>query len=633
MSYTANTTVSNLQAATAVSDTDLVVVNQGGVTKKAAVSVIENKVLSAKSVLSGATSNTDRLLVRRGTTMYDVALSDLLPAASVGPTQIADNAVTGSELQNSASDDNARAVSTNHIKSRSVTGAKIATSTLLQEHLTANSVGADQLQNLSVYPGALQVGAVAQLAISEEVLSPFTASGVRGEVRPLNPWSNMGGSPSSNVLSWPYQANKADESSDTSYVLATTLRKHEIFNRNCDWFLSVQECAPTFTGHSKSGTTSDIMKGGAYSGGVLLPDGKVFLVPYNQGPAIYDPVKDTLTTVAWPGGQLPFTSPYYAGYSGGVLLSAPLSIQGINGGRSGELSPVFNEGPVVVCAPFYAKKALVYNVQTGVCTYGNTISGLPSRAFGGIVALGSDKTKSGNRVAVAVPHASGKPYLIDSTGNMTVSASADRVSGYGAGFNSNTDVAFGSFTFVAASEDTTASAWTAGNTDYPTLAVNAAGIATRAVSVNQSTGHFLINGNSSAAIAKTPMPTGGAVQGYRVSGLVRTPDGYIVAVPGYWGASHTPSLLLFDSQATQSSSPPDAIAIPIPGLQANISATGDFANTFAPGNGLFSGGVLLPDGRVFLVPCTSTKAYIISTRRPVVPLPEELALGPYLNKR
>jgi hypothetical protein len=632
MSYTANTTVPNLQAATAVSDSDLVVVNQGGVTKKAAVLVIENKVLSAKSVLSGATANTDRLLVRRGTTMYDVELSSLLPASSVGPTQIADNAVTGSELQNSASTDNDRAVSTNHIKSRAVTGAKIATSTILQEHLTDNSVGAAQLQDLSVDAGALQVGAVSQLAISKDVGSIYTASGVRGETRPINPWSTFLGLPTG-PKTWPAQANKATETSDTNYVLAATLRNHEIYNRYCDWFLSVQECAPVFPAWTRPGTTSDNMKGGAYSGGVLLPDGKVFLVPYNAQPAIYDPVKDTLTNVAWPGGVLPFTAPYYAGYSGGVLLSAPPSVGGVNGGRSGAGSPAFSDGPVVVCAPFFAKKALVYNVQTGVCTYGNTVSGLPNRAFGGIVALGSDKIKSGNRVAVAVPHASGKPYLIDSTGNMTVSSSADRSSGYGAGFNASTDVAFGTLTFVASSEDTTASAWASGNTDYPTLAVNSAGSATRLITVNQTNGHFLVNGNTSAAVAKTPMPTGGTVQGYRVSGLVRMADGYVVAVPGYWGASHTPSVLLFDSQDTQSSSPQDAIAIPIPGLQANISATGDFANTFAPGNGLFSGGVLLPDGRVFLVPCTSTKAYIISTRRPATPLPEELALGPYLNKR
>lgn len=632
MSYTANTTVPNLQAAAAVSDTDLVVVNQGGVTKKAAVSVIENKVLSAKSVLSGKTSNTDRVLVRRGTTTHDVALADLLPDASVGPTQIADNAVTSSELQNSAGDDNARAVSTNHVKNRSITGAKIATNTLLQEHLTADSVGETQLQTSSVSPRVLQTGAVQQLALSKDVVSNFSASGVRGEIRFINPWSTFLGSLADARLAWPDQANKATESLDTNYILPATLINHEIYNRYCDWFLNIQTCAPTFLGHTKAGIGSDAMKGGAYSGGVLLPDGKVFLVPYNAGPAIYDPVEDTLTTLAWPGGALPFAAPYYAGYSGGVLLSAPLSVSGINGARSGDLAPAFNEGPVVVCAPFYAKKALVYNVQTGVCTYGNTVSGLPSRAFGGIVALGSDKTKNSNRVAVAVPHASGKPYLIDSTGNMTVSNSADRASGYGAGFNANTDVAFGRFTFVAASEDTTTSAFQSGNTDYPTTAVASAGTL-RLVTVNQSTGHFLRNGDPSAAIAKTPMPSGGAVGGYRVSGLVRMADGFIVAIPGYWGASHTPSVLLFDSQATQSSSPPDAVAIPIPGLQANISATGDFANTADPGNGLFSGGVLLPDGRVFLVPCTSTKAYIISTRRPVMPLPEELALGPYFNKR
>lgn len=632
MSYTANTTVPNLQAATAVSDTDLVVVNQGGVTKRAAVSVIENKVLSAKSLLSGATSNTDRVMVRRGTTTHDVALSDLLPAASVGSNQIADNAVTGSELQNSAGDDNARAVSTNHVKNRSITGAKIATNTILQEHLAQDSVGDSQLQDLAIASRVIRNGAVVQTHLSANTVSYFGVSGVRGEVRPLNPWSTFIGAPSTELLAWPGQADKLTEAMDLNYILASTLKNHETFNRYCDWFLSVQECGPTFIGHTAAGVGSDSMKGGAYSGGVLLPDGKVFLVPYNAGPAIYDPVKDTLTNLAWPGGALPFAAPYYAGYSGAVLLSAPPSVSGVNGARSGELTPAFNEGPIVVCAPFFAKRALIYNVQTGVCAYGNTVSSLPNRAFGGIVALGPDKLKSGNRVAVAVPHATGKPYLIDSNGTLTVSNSADRTSGYGAGFNSNTDVAFGTSIFTAAAEDTTTSGWTSGNTDFPELAVSSDGT-TRLVTVNQSTGHFLINGDPSKAIAKTPMPSGGAVQGYRVSGLVRMPDGYIMAVPGYWGQSYTPSVLLFNSQAAQSSSPPDAIAIPVPGLQANIPATGNFANTPAPGNGLFSGGVLLPDGRVFLVPCTSTKAYIISTRRPVMPLPEEIALGPYFNKR
>lgn len=623
MSYTANTTVSNLQAATAVSDTDLVVVNQGGVTKRAAVSVIENKVLSAKSVLSGATSNTDRALVRRGTTMYDVALSNLLPAASVGPTQIADNAVTGSELQNSASDDNARAVSTNHIKSRSVTGAKIATSTILEEHLTANSVNTSQLISKSVTAGKIDDSAISQRTISGDLFNYFSSNGRHGELQLANPWGGGGAYP----ISWPEQGDKSLPDSTAS--IRATLLRFQGTNRTSDWWLNVRECAPTFSGWSYASTTvGDISKGGAYSGGVLMPDGRVFLVPYNAQPAIYDPAKDTLTTLAWPGGVPPFGAPYYAGYSGGALLS----LGGFNGtnrtGSFGSDNPVFN-GPVVVCAPFYAKKALVYDVQTGALTYGtNAISALPNRAFGGIVALGPESPKNGRRVAVAVPHASGKPYLIDSAGGLTASASANRTSGYGASFNSNVDVAFGTFSYVASAEDTTASGWTTDNTDYP-LAWGA----NAALTVNQSNGHFLIDGNPANAVAKTPMPAGGNVQGYRVSGLVRMPDGWVLAVPGYWGSAYTPSVLLVNPLGTQSSSPPDAIAVPISGLQANISATGNFANTFAPGNGLFSGGVLLPDGRVFLVPGTSTKAYIISTRRPVVPLPEELALGPYLNKR
>ena len=52
----------------------------------------------------------------------------------------------------------------------------------------------------------------------------------------------------------------------------------------------------------------------AYFGGVLLPDGRVFCVPYNATSArIYDPVTNTLTT---PPGTYPGSS----AYAGGVLL-------------------------------------------------------------------------------------------------------------------------------------------------------------------------------------------------------------------------------------------------------------------------------------------------------------------------
>jgi hypothetical protein len=52
----------------------------------------------------------------------------------------------------------------------------------------------------------------------------------------------------------------------------------------------------------------------AFVGGVLLPDGRVFCVPFNSTTArIYDPVTDTLTT---PTGTYPGSGAFY----GGVLL-------------------------------------------------------------------------------------------------------------------------------------------------------------------------------------------------------------------------------------------------------------------------------------------------------------------------
>ena len=77
-----------------------------------------------------------------------------------------------------------------------------------------------------------------------------------------------------------------------------------------------------------------------YLGGVLLPDGRVFCVPYEATTAsIYDPVTDTLTTPTgtYPGG--------YA-YAGGVLLPD---------GR-------------VFCVPVYAATARIYDPVTDTLT-------------------------------------------------------------------------------------------------------------------------------------------------------------------------------------------------------------------------------------------------------------------------
>ena len=80
--------------------------------------------------------------------------------------------------------------------------------------------------------------------------------------------------------------------------------------------------------------------GGAFVGGVLLPDGRVFCVPHNSATArIYNPITDTLTT---PSGTYPGGSAFV----GGVLLPD---------GR-------------VFCVPFNSTTARIYNPITDVLT-------------------------------------------------------------------------------------------------------------------------------------------------------------------------------------------------------------------------------------------------------------------------
>ena len=79
---------------------------------------------------------------------------------------------------------------------------------------------------------------------------------------------------------------------------------------------------------------------GAYFGGVLLPDGRVFCVPhYATSARIYNPNTDTLTT---PAGAYPGS----AAYIGGVLLPD---------GR-------------VFCVPRNATSARIYNPNTDTLT-------------------------------------------------------------------------------------------------------------------------------------------------------------------------------------------------------------------------------------------------------------------------
>ena len=84
----------------------------------------------------------------------------------------------------------------------------------------------------------------------------------------------------------------------------------------------------------------------AFQGGVLLPDGRVFCVPYTSTSArIYDPVTDTLTT---PAG----TYPGSVAFRGGVLLPD---------GR-------------VFCVPCYSTSARIAGADRGPIEFNMTTS-------------------------------------------------------------------------------------------------------------------------------------------------------------------------------------------------------------------------------------------------------------------
>jgi hypothetical protein len=114
---------------------------------------------------------------------------------------------------------------------------------------------------------------------------------------------------------------------------------------NASWFVTLRAMAAA---NRARGLPSGIMTTptgtypgtGAFFGGVLLPDGRVFCVPFLSTTArIYDPITDTLTT---PTGTYPGTG----AFAGGVLLQD---------GR-------------VFCVPSYSTSARIYDQITDTLT-------------------------------------------------------------------------------------------------------------------------------------------------------------------------------------------------------------------------------------------------------------------------
>jgi hypothetical protein len=166
----------------------------------------------------------------------------------------------------------------------------------------------------------------------------------------------------------------------------------------------------------------------AFAGGVLLPDGRVFCVPYSQTSArIYSPVTDTSTTISgFPGG---------GAFVGGVLMTdgrvfcvpynsttaiicntttnTTTSVSGFPGGSAFVGGVLLPDGRVF-CVPYNHTSAIIYNPTTNTTT---SVSGFPgSGAFVGGVLMTDGRV-------FCVPYNHTSAIIYNPTTNTTTSIS------------------------------------------------------------------------------------------------------------------------------------------------------------------------------------------------------------------
>jgi hypothetical protein len=610
-------TLTSLNPASVVGPNDLLLISQSGEAKRAAVSLLQETILGDKTNLAAASAS-DTLIIRSDGAIYDVTVGALIPALNITTGKIANDAVTGEKLQSSLNTDASRAVTTNHIRDAAITSPKLGPASVKENAIDTNAVTTTKIKD-----GAVTGAKISPEAMSLTEFGPFVYNDeYTASWRRLLNFDGAADTVGSRV-------SEQGNVSASGRMNLFSMHEERVASLNfttAEFALSVKKCSPVFPGWNQASTVSGhttLSRGGAYSGGVLLPDGRVFLVPYNAPPAIYDPSTDTHEILAWPNGTPPNGSnPNYALYCGGALVPYGAGSVGSPPGRvpSNDFSSSLSADLAVVCAPFYAKKPLLYSLTTGMCRYGDTVSDLPNRAFGGVSVVPSSRQVNSRRCAVLSPHASGSLYLVSNTGEMSIVPGGPVAPAtYGAQMHPNTgEIGFGGFRYAP-----TNNTWIAGSIGGATQLQNFpcydGTFAGSVLSVSQD-GNFYKN--DALLTGGQGHPAEATTNGYKASGIVYTEDYYVMIIPGFWGSGVKPKVLMRNVNASDHFT-----------IQADVGTNITDTSTAAPGNGLFAGGVRLLDGRVFLVPCTSEKAYIISTRTGRTAGPSYFHLGPIYNKR
>ena len=627
--YTTNKTIAQLDSVLEpVAATDLMLVSRASETFNASMASLRNWIYSGgiEAALT-STLTTDVAIVRRGQVAAEVGLANLLPGLSVTASKLQDGSVTETKLQSSPTDDSQRAVGRNHIKARAIGDEQLdhpvsAAPTdsnqvrpVQEKHLADNAVGSRSLKPRAV--GSTNIA-------TEAVLSTHFGRGVTGghPAGDLDACVHFLNSAPDGTTRWFGQQEGAFFTQLRSNLELTASR-----NRSFPVVGRSRAAAPTFPG----GSTLTAGFGGAFSGGVLLPDGRVFLVPFNYTEAmIYDPRKDVLVSAPTPeNGTYPNTGALFAG---GVLM-ADYSVSAGDTLDSASYNYTRIPQVAVVCVPYNSKRALLYYPYENRSVWTNEVASLPNRAFVGGVMLPSTRKFSGHRSAFLAPNASVNPAIVRMDGTLEVLTGLNKGTYLtrGASLTSQGDVFFGAHVYQSGTGALALGGYNGSQQLNLSPTPSEPQSHFRAAPLLNARGEILIPlvDLSSPTTLKIEVFSSDAQQLLRTavsipvstvedySGMVRLPDGFVVLIPG---RAQFPRI--FDADAYDSTA-----SIQLPGFPTPPTTQDGF------GKGAYAGGVLLPDGRVFCVPCTATKAMIITPRASCAPFGWDILLSPHFNKR
>jgi hypothetical protein len=592
MPYSANKTIDGLDAITGdAAATDSTILSRAGNTYRATLDKVLNYVFGSKTEQT-VTNGSDIVIIKRGSAINQAQLSNLMPDSAISTAKLAGNAVTSAKLASSANSGD-RAVGVNHIQDSAVQTSHIAGGAVIDSKMATDSVGNSALKADAVTDSKILAGTISSSKFSQTAADGPMSGNFRRIVSLLNP-------PAFN--SW-------ETYSKTTNLPNTSLAHYRTFNRTLGrQALNIITPKTTFPG----GTGTSGAFGGAFSGSVVLPDGRIFLVPFNHNEVwIYDPILDSYTVPAQPSPALTSQSQLFMG---GILMPPQ------------DNGTYTTNGHRVLCIPYNRKRVLIYDCITNTLSWGGSgdTSSLANKAFCGGVLLPIEAGVNSQRKAFLAPYDNNQAFLVDYSGALSVISAVNLTNprAHGAFLNSQGNAVCYTSTGRYQYDSTTAIhnlSIVAGQSCYPVPTADGHAVLIPVVGASASVTRVVDTTNSSVT-------THGGISGNSF-GAVRFPCGTILAL----GMGSRLGGSLIDETDTSTPSVPLSITAAFNSQSYNGGGANGGLETDL-GRSPFSGGVLLPDGRAFITPCTSTTARIISLRTSVCPPDWNVILGPNNNK-